>query len=231
MASRAEARSERVTQAVEVLEAAFGVPQADAHAFLTSEAWPTFSSFARPGGVNKFFVFFQPREVDVRGLLHMMAPGRRAVGRSARRRGRLAERPGGASQSQRPRTAMLAPPPLPRSPRLTGLRPMRRPALRLLGAARGARPRVRPGRAAAQFDQNALSDGAANRRLIPSHSPGVSLPSRLPLSAPWHVARATRAGCKGRGKYRGHQVLWRGCWHRASAKLPATAAGPPRLSS
>ncbi len=67
MASRAEARSERVTQAVEVLEAAFGVPQADAHAFLTSEAWPTFSSFARPGGVNKFFVFFQPREVDVSG--------------------------------------------------------------------------------------------------------------------------------------------------------------------
>ncbi|KAA0177346.1 hypothetical protein FNF27_01124 [Cafeteria roenbergensis] len=68
MASRAEARSERVTQAVEVLEAAFGVPQADAHAFLTSEAWPTFSSFARPGGVNKFFVFFQPREVDAEGL-------------------------------------------------------------------------------------------------------------------------------------------------------------------
>jgi len=66
MASRAEARSERVAQAAGVLETALGVPQPDAASFLTGEAWSTFSSFARPGGVSKFFVYYQARETDVR---------------------------------------------------------------------------------------------------------------------------------------------------------------------
>lgn len=49
-----------------MISTAFGTTIVEATQFVTDEAWPTFSAFARPGGVNKFFVYNQPRDADVR---------------------------------------------------------------------------------------------------------------------------------------------------------------------